>query len=210
MTDDLRARIARLVFPDAWRSREAHLRAADASDQTSEEQRRIWRGRADELVKPSLDKADAILDLIAERIANVEAERDGAREQLTAWFDTSKKADDDITPDVKGAFAGYLRTCRVGGLPSNVSSTAQELFEDFADKYLGQTLTPHIEARATAAEAERDAALAKLEEAREVVRPLASCEWPEGCEHLPDSDGARYFIRWGEIRAARAFIGGGS
>ena len=50
---------------------------------------------------------------------------------------------------------------------------------------------------------------AEIRGLREALGPLAECEWPEGCEGNPDSDSARYFIRWGEIKAARAALAQG-
>ena len=47
---------------------------------------------------------------------------------------------------------------------------------------------------------------ALLEGMYAALAPLAECEIPEGCEHLPDSDSMRFFITLGEIRSARAAL----
>lgn len=64
MTTDLREKVARVIDPSRWRSRDLMLQDANASDQRSEEGRRALRAQAIELVLPSLAKADAILNLI--------------------------------------------------------------------------------------------------------------------------------------------------
>lgn len=92
---------------------------------------------------------DAKVRIVIAALSAAETERDKAlqevkssREMLEAWFDTSKRAETDVVPLLKNGFSGYLRTCRAGGMPSNLSDAAKNAFEDFADKYVGRILAP--------------------------------------------------------------------
>lgn len=68
----------------------------------------------------------------ADRIEQLEWERDCAYSTLDAWFNRRKLAHEEIDQAVVDAASGYLRTARVGGMPKGKSDLILSVIQDMA------------------------------------------------------------------------------
>lgn len=95
------------------------------------------------------------------RCTELQDDRDGALESLNNWFDQRRLDEAELTPLFLGAARGYLRTCRSGGMPRQVSDQAEACFREFARLYLVPALEPVLrKLREAAAASPADATLA--------------------------------------------------
>ena len=201
MTDEMRERIARLVYPEAFHTVLQWMDHLYLSREEAEWEVEKWEVSRNRCYRT----ADAILDLIAERLAGVEGERDALNAIAS---ETYARLRENIAEAEARATAAEAKARE---LETEVLNAA------FSDRYddVGAPIT--WKEIAQAAEAERDAALAKLEEAREVVRPFAEAKCRAIAFAPHDEDPRLLFAAWTEkqlrledFRAARAFIGSGS
>lgn len=76
--------------------------------------------------------------------ARLADECEGAQQSLKAWFDTSKKAEEELTPILLDAIRGYLRTSRAGGMPKELSDAVEGVLADFCEQHAGRAVLPVI------------------------------------------------------------------
>lgn len=81
-------------------------------------------------------------EYLQREIERLTAERDDARSTLGAWFEIKSLAEAQMIPEFIGCVQGYLRTSRNGGMPQEQSDLVDAVLEDFASKYLIQTIWP--------------------------------------------------------------------
>lgn len=98
------------------------------------------------------------LDEARARTEKAEAERDDAISTLDAWFDRRKLGHDAVDQAVLDCAKGYLRTCRVGGMPQEASDAVLAVIGDMAHLAVFADLFIRLDReRLEKAEAERDA-----------------------------------------------------
>lgn len=92
---------------------------------------RVRLNRACKEPGPCPDLEEAYLDLYDE-VKRLRAERDDAISTLDAWFDRRKLGHDAVDQAVLDCAKGYLRTCRVGGMPQEASDAVLAVIGDMA------------------------------------------------------------------------------
>ena len=131
------------------------------------------------------------------RTEKAEAERDGAISTLDAWFDRRKLGRDAVDQAVLDCAKGYLRTCRVGGMPQEASDAVLAVIGDMARLAVFADLFIRLDReRLEKAEAERDTLRAAL-------AGLVSTIWLDG----PNADN---IVNCDALEAARAALKGDS
>jgi hypothetical protein len=78
------------------------------------------------------------------RIAELEAQVRDLTQTMGAWFDTRKRAQEELGPILSDAMKGYLRTCRCGGMDTDESQKIEAAFDAFAESCTGDALFPII------------------------------------------------------------------
>lgn len=74
-----------------------------------------------------------VRDRVDEGFTDLESQRDYAVSTLDAWFDRRKLAQERIDDAVLDAVRRYLRTCRVGGMPTETSNAVEAVIVAMVD-----------------------------------------------------------------------------
>ena len=142
------------------------------------------------------------------RAEKAEAERDarGSEDVLQNFFDRREAGHQEFDPLVLQAARGYLRTCRVGGMPEKLSKKIEAAIEDMARVGVFANAFAQVkqywdspEARAEKAEAERDALRDALAEADDLARAVDALHDSTGLSSLALTQG---LTAYREARAA--------
>ena len=140
------------------------------------------RNTMDDAIK-ALDAVDAMLaewalpagDAAATRAAEVAQLKETVedlRSTMDAWFDLSKKTEEEITPILIDGLKGYLRTAKNGGMSTKAAATAEAVLTDYCRLYAGLALLPVLRGLASSSsEASIDAAVSEdlIERCKELV-----------------------------------------
>jgi hypothetical protein len=127
--------------------------------------------------------------------ATLEREKEDYASTLKAWFDTAKKAEEELIPILLDGLKGYLRTSQNGGMPSEDADTAYAVLEDFCRLYVGKAVVPIIRAL-------RDEERTTLERERDEARQERDAQKAHCLEMAGEMQGYREATKTAEARIA--------
>jgi hypothetical protein len=106
------------------------------------------------------------------QIAELKETIEDLRSTMNAWFDFSKKTEEDVTPILTDGLKLYLRRSRSGGMPTKLANAVEAVLVDFCRLYVGNLLLPVLRGLAAPASPSDEADRIQLLQARYVLLAL--------------------------------------
>jgi hypothetical protein len=106
------------------------------------------------------------------QIAELKETIEDLRSTMDAWFDMSKKTEEDVTPILTDGLKLYLRRSRSGGMPTKLANSVEAVLVDFCRLYIGNLLLPVLRGLAAPASASDEMDRIQLLQARYVLLAL--------------------------------------